>query len=219
MRKYPIIGGSVFAVVLILFSSFSNIVGYQSIQESNQKILTADTNEKQLLFQTIVDIANTKDIQRVIQGSELIGKRFFNPSMKYSAFIPIVLTKRSLNLTYQLGLKLLKIISTSKVLSMMKQNQVNNRGLLKELTAVVEKDVALKNEMIQLSSLSCDCENKSYMNWSYPVLCTVLYLLFVPTTWIVQFGYWDGYIINKWAWYVMIIIAFIAEDLKCSWFT
>jgi hypothetical protein len=80
---------------------------------------------------------------------------------------------------YLIGLILSKIISKSKIHSMVERLQVNNQGIGKEINAVIEKDVNLNREMTQLSNTKCDCENDKTMNWSFPVLCTLLFPLFM----------------------------------------
>ena len=185
MNKYPLIGGSICAVVLLVLASLTNVVGYQTVQSSNQKMLTNEIDQKELLFQTIVDITTNKEIQKAILGSEIPGKRFFNPGMRFSVFTPPVLTKRFLNFAYHFGLILSKTIGKSKMQSVIKQRQVNNHGVQKEINAVIEKDAMLKEEMTQLSSLSCDCENETTTPWDFPIICGIL-MLFLFVYWAFQ---------------------------------
>jgi hypothetical protein len=176
MNKYPLIGGSICAVVLLVLASLTNVVGYQTVQSSNQKIINDEIDQKELLFQTIAEMANNKEIQKVILGSKITGKRFFGPDMRFSVFTPPVLTKRFLNFAYHFGLILSKTIGKSKMQSVIKQRQVNNQGVQKEINTVIEKDAKLKEEMTQLSSLSCDCENENTTQWNFPILCGFLNL-------------------------------------------
>jgi hypothetical protein len=177
MNKYPLIGGSICAVVLLVLASLMNVVGYQTVQASNQKIMTTELSEKDLLFQTIVDMANNKEIQRVILGSELTSKRFFDSSLRLSVYTPQVLTKRFLNFAYNLGLIFSKTISESKIKSMLKQYQVNNPGLQKEITTIIDKDTILKSEMTQLLSLKCDCNEENNDLGPHPILCALLNII------------------------------------------
>jgi hypothetical protein len=71
MNKYPLIGISIVAVVLLVLCSLTNVIGYQTMQSSNQKILNEQMNQKDILFQTIVDIANNKEIQKIILNTEI----------------------------------------------------------------------------------------------------------------------------------------------------
>ena len=177
MNKYPLIGGSICAVVLLVLASLTNVVGYQTVQSSNQKIINDEVDQKELLFQNIVDMVNNKEIQKVILGSELIGKRFFDPSMRFSVFSHPVLTEKILKRMYTIGVILSKTISKSKVHSLLERYQVSNQGMQKELSTVVQKDAILKSEIAQLSSLSCDCETEKTATWKFPILCSILYIL------------------------------------------
>ncbi|MCX6661592.1 MAG: hypothetical protein NTY91_03480 [Euryarchaeota archaeon] len=48
MDKKPLIGVSICAVVLLILGSLSNVVGYQSVQSSNQKIINEEINQREL---------------------------------------------------------------------------------------------------------------------------------------------------------------------------
>jgi len=71
MKKYLLIGGSIFAVVLLVLCSLTNVVGFQTVRSSNQKVINDAVDQKELLFQTILDMANNKEIQKVILNSEI----------------------------------------------------------------------------------------------------------------------------------------------------
>ncbi|MCX6662460.1 MAG: hypothetical protein NTY91_07930 [Euryarchaeota archaeon] len=71
MDKKPLIGISICAMVLLVLGSLSNVVGYQSVQSSNRNVIKERINQKELLFQTILDIANNKEIQDTTINSEI----------------------------------------------------------------------------------------------------------------------------------------------------
>jgi hypothetical protein len=177
MKKYLIIWGSILVVVLVVLGSFNNIFGYQTVQASNMKKNNNEVNQKDLLFQIIVDMANNKEIQRVILGSELANKQFFASGTRYSIFTPQVITKRFLNVVYQINLILSKTINKMKIHSILLRYHVNNAEIQKGLSEVIEKDTKLKSEMTRLSSLSCGCEDENSSAWQYPILCSFLLLL------------------------------------------
>jgi hypothetical protein len=174
MKKTSIVGVSIVVLVLLVLSSLTNVIGYQQVQSSNQNTNNDMVNQKELLFQTILDISNNKEIQKVILGSEITGKRFFDPGMRFSLFNHPVLTEKFLKRMYTMGVILSKTISKSKIKSMFKQYQFSNPGMQKEITAIIQQDTILKSEMNQLLSLSCDCENENTTVWKYPILCTIL---------------------------------------------
>jgi hypothetical protein len=179
MKKYPLIGVSIVAVVVLILASLSNVVGFQTVQSSNQKEINTKADQKELLFQTIVDIANNKEIQRIILKSQIASGKFFDSDEKFPAFNTPILTKNALKQMYLIGLMLSKVISKSRMHSIVEQYQLNNQEMQKETNAVVENDVTLKGEMTQLSNQKCDCENENTTQWSYPVVCMLLFPLVI----------------------------------------
>jgi hypothetical protein len=111
MNTKAIIGVSILAVVLIVLGSQANVVGYKTVQSSVKENL----NEKDLLFQTICDLANNKDVQKAIIESQ--GK-FQNPFPAPQINAIPTITKRQLNLMYYLGLVLSKTMGTSRLSSL-----------------------------------------------------------------------------------------------------
>jgi hypothetical protein len=202
MDKKPLIVVSICAVVLLVLGSLSNVVGYNTVQSSQQNIIKERINQRELLFQTIVDIANNKEIQRIILKSQM--SRGIFPTSD----IP-VLTKNQLRQMYFIGLLLSKIISKSKIHSIVQQHQMSNLGIQQEISAVIEKDVTLKGEMTQISDSNCDCENQNTMNWSFPVLCLLLFPIFFISLIIA--------IVSQLPFYFIEIIGYIGTILGCFW--
>jgi hypothetical protein len=182
MQKYPLIGVSIIAVVLLVLGSLTNVVGYQSVQSSNQKVINNEVDQKELLFQTIVDIANNKEIQGIILKSQITREGFFNSDVKFSLFNTPVLTKNQLKHMYLIGLILSKIISKSRMHSILERYQMNNQVVQKLITFVIEKDATLNTEMTLLQNSKCDCENditKPLWTSSVPILCLLLFPLWI----------------------------------------
>jgi len=67
MVKNHFIGVNIIVACLFVLASCSNVVGFQTVTLSNQKIIKDEINQKELLFQTILDIVNNKEIQNIIQ--------------------------------------------------------------------------------------------------------------------------------------------------------
>jgi hypothetical protein len=88
MDKKPLIGVSICAVVLLILTSLSNVVGFQTVQSSNQKMINDEVSQKELLFQTILDISNNKEIHKIILNSEIRREGFFNSDAQFSRFAP-----------------------------------------------------------------------------------------------------------------------------------
>jgi hypothetical protein len=209
MQKSPLIGVCIIAVVLLIVASLSNVVGYQAVQTSNQYTIKEEINQKECLFQTIIDMANNKEIQRIVSTSEMRSDVFFDAGMMSSIGMPHVLTKKNLNRIYLIGVVLSKILSISKMQKLLKQYQENTQGLQNEITKVIEKDPLLKAEMMQLSNQKCDCENGIITPlWTFPVICTIL-IPFIIFSLMIYFSTGVSFFGD--------IIVAIASTLNCYW--
>jgi hypothetical protein len=200
-RKWLAIGISTVSVILLILTSLTNVVGYQTVQSSHQSVINERINQRELLFQTILDIANNKEIQRIILKSQM--SRGIFPTSE----IPVI-TKQQIRQMYLIGLMFSKIISKSKIQSLIEQYQFNNFEMQKEINVVIEKNTTLKGEMTQLSNSECDCEKKNITVWHFPVICIALYFLtwFFVVLWL--FGISVAEEIGN-------IILHIAYDINC----
>jgi hypothetical protein len=172
-RKGWAIGISVIAVVILVFGSLANVVGYQTVQVSQQNTIKERINQRELLFQTIVDIANNREIQGIILKSHM--SRGIFPTSEF----PVV-TKNQIRQMYFLGLILSKVISKSRIQSIIGQYQFSNQEIQKEISTVIEKDATLNWDISQLKDSECDCENGNTFSWHFPIICGVLFLLVLP---------------------------------------
>jgi hypothetical protein len=177
VEKKPSIIVSILAVVLLILGSLSNVVGYQSVQTSQQNIIKERINQRELLFQTIVDIANNKEIQRIILKSQM--SRGIFPTLE----LPIV-TKNQLKQMYFIGFILSKFINKSKIHSMVQQYQLFNPEIQQEISAVIEKNPTLKGEITQLQNSECDCEKNINAekisitdSTGTPIICVFLFIV------------------------------------------
>jgi hypothetical protein len=181
MNKIPLIGGSICAVALIVLASLTNVVGYQTVQASNQKIITTEINEKELLFQTIVDMVNNKEIQRIILMAQMNERIFLNSEVKLPVFNNRMFTRNQFNHMYFIGLFLLKTISKSKIQSIIGSYRLRYQEVPKEIRAVIENDVSLKGEITQLSNAECGCENEKIIRLDLSTtICAILLAILIP---------------------------------------
>jgi hypothetical protein len=201
------IGVSICAVVLLILGSLSNVVGYQTVQTTQQNLIKEKINQRELLFQTIVDITNNKEIQRIILKSQM-SRGIFPVSD-----IPVI-TKNQLKHMYLVGLILSKFLSKSRMQLMAQQYQFNSPEMQKEISAVIEKDATLDGEIKQLSNSQCDCENENTIQWSFPVICTILLPLFILTI-LCVFALQK---VTAFLDFCIVTISNMALLLNCSWF-
>ena len=181
MGKKPLLVVSLCVVVLLVLGSVSNVVGYQTVQTSQQNLIKERIDQRELLFQTICDIANNQEIQRIILKSQI--RRGIFPTSE----MPVI-TKNHLRQMYLLGVLLLRFIRTSRIQSIIGKYQFSTQGMQKEISAVFEKDVALNAELIQLQNSECDCENEQTSSWGFPILCSILNVLMIIPLILFAFG-------------------------------
>ena len=223
MDKKFLIGVSILAVILLVMGSLSNVVGYQTVQTSQQNIIKERINQKELLFQTLVDIANNKVVQRIILKSQL-NRGIFPPSE-----IPVI-TKNQIRQIYFLGLILSNVISKSKIQSMIGKYQITNPGMQKEINAVIEKDAILCREVTHKLNSGCDCDNEQASSWGFPILCSILnvlmiipLILFVFGSSLGALGLWlrliglIGYVIELITVPIIYAIIYVGTIFDCNW--
>jgi hypothetical protein len=79
---------------------------------------------------------------------------------------------------YFLGLILSKVISKSRIQSMIGKYQFNNQEMQKVISTIIEKDTILNAEITQLKDSECDCGNENTnISWHFPVICTILLII------------------------------------------
>jgi len=167
MERKPLIGVSLIAVILLILTSLTNVVGYQTVQTSQQNSIKERINRRELLFQTIVDIANNREIPRIILKSQM--SRGIFPESK----IPVI-TKNQLKRMYFIGLLLSNFITKTKIQQMVRTYQLDTADIQQEINAIIEKDPHLREKITQLANSDCECETSE---WGFPVICTTLLVM------------------------------------------
>jgi hypothetical protein len=209
MDKKPLIGVSILAVVLLVLGSLSTVVGYQSVQTSQQNLIKERIKPKESLFQTIVDIANNKEIQRIILKSQMSGGEFPTSNIPF-------LTKNQLKQMYFIGLLLSKIISISKMQSLFEKYNRINPVMQKEISAFIEKDATLHREMTQLLYSKCDCDNEKTSSWDFPIICKILGNI-GSLCWLLTMYFGGPLFPHLLTYFIMLVCIFLGMTLHCDW--
>ncbi|MBN1637428.1 MAG: hypothetical protein JW866_00560 [Ignavibacteriales bacterium] len=209
MKKKSIIGVSLVLVILFILSSLTNVIGYQTVHSSNQKIIYEKMNRRELLFQIIIKMVNNKEIQKTFFNFQKNSDRLFKPGAGFSVFETPVFTKKQLRHMYIVGLLFLNTINKSKLSMMVEQYRIRNQDLQKEITNEIEKNETLSGMITQLAIIKCDCENQKIPSWNFPILCAFLFPLFI-----IGFGLYARYNLDN----LLIIIIGIGSVLNCFWY-
>jgi hypothetical protein len=206
MKKLVLAGISILAVCLLVLGSLSNVVGFQTVQTSQQNLIKERVDQKDLLFQTICDVANNQDVQKTILQSQ--GKFLTSfPTPELTSF-PTV-TKKQLNMMYCLGIVLSRMIGKNRMVSMAKEHPKMSVQTKEKFDAIIENNPTLSQEMTQLSLLDCPSCSESKINWTFPVICTILFPIFVICFIIA--------LLDDFIFWPLVIIDGIGLMLHCFW--
>lgn len=216
MKKYPLMAAVIFTILLLTLGSLTNVMGYQTIQTSQKNLFNESGVQKEILFQTIIDLVNNKEIQQIILKSNMNRGVFPTPEMP-------VLTKNQLRWMYFFGLLLSKSISQSRIQTIMKQKPSITSEMQTEIINVVQKDSILSVEITQLQNSECDCGNEYPTQWNFPVICSFL----APLALIVMILYLFSIFLSFGGINVVFLVTFfgaiwegisnIAHQLNCYW--
>jgi len=215
LLKKPLIGVSILAIVILLLGSLVNVVGYQTVQTSQNNLIKEKNNQKELLFQTILDLANNKEIQQIIHKSPMMNGQ----SLYTDAKLPKPITKQQLRQMYVIGLLLSKIISKSTIQSTIQTHQLITSEMQQKIDAVIGNDAILKEEITQLLNSDCDCENEDATRlWRFPIICTLMIPLYAVGVYMFLLGWrWNAFFYETIGAILIVSIETLSNNLQCWW--
>jgi len=213
MKRSPLIGISIGVACVIFLATFTNVVGVQTVESSKYTFIKDEVDQKELLFQTIIDIANNNEVQNEFQKNKIVE------GMKQVSLSKPILTKYFLDKAYTIGVILSRMFTTSKIHFILESYEVSNKDIQKEIISIIERDNKLNSMVEKLSDEDCDCEEQGTTEWPFPVICGLLYpaailswvMFYIP---MLIFGpNWPGFI----GAYFYMIMKNIGTTLNCNW--
>jgi hypothetical protein len=196
--KKPLIVVSILAVVLLVLGSLSNVVGYQTVQSSNQKMINSEIDQKEVLIQTIVDIVGTPELQTffiqltkewknnqrysvidnepntLVQNVLKIKERIHFSLLSDKPFS----LYRSLIYDYDQGCKIINLLGEKEVITMMKTITFMNPKIINELKNILMKNDNLKEKITRLSVINKEVKADTQSGEQMPIICFTLLILF-----------------------------------------
>jgi hypothetical protein len=197
--KKPLILFSLIAVVLLTVGSFSTVVGYQAAQFSYQQTFPENDNQKELVFQVLCDLANNKEIQRIILKTQMSQGIF--PASEVPFF-----TVHHLKPMYFFGMIFSKLMRATHVQFHGGLYQYPTSEMQRKITMYVEKNPFLMSEINRVANLECGCENNDIVIGDLPVVCQIL--LYICTF----FSIFPNMFFVIWC--SALVVAIL---LKCDW--
>ena len=201
MKRNQIIIVTIFSVfVLVCTPVLATLLQEEHRIPSTTVIKESKVDQKELLFQVILDIGDNREIQKIIMNYELIKGGFYSPGLRFLVFTPQILTKKELNTAYSISLILSKTLSKSRMHSLLEQHQMIPQKVQKDVTAVLEKNATLNGELRQLSDLTCDCnkDTSGVTKWHFPILCAIVMAMIIILSSSPFSNFFTGYILILW---------------------
>jgi hypothetical protein len=173
IRKGWAIGISVIAIVLLILSSLTNVVGYHTVQSSLKGgVENIDDESRERIFHTIRVLANNHEIQNALFEFNMIQSRLLGKDFSF-VHHPVI-TDHDLEVAYKVGSFLIKLMGETGVMLMLNRLLIRSGGA-KVLSEVIQRNASLQAEVSALAELKspCDCGETSRL---FPPigLCIVL---------------------------------------------
>lgn len=146
------------------------MVGYQTAQISQEKMLKEGINQKELLFDFILDIAKNQEIQNAI-----LTYQYTNCDALTFPPRPVI-SKAQLTSQYSLR-KTLTTLSNVTAIPSVKQYK-STSALQYRLINIIENNSELSQVMNFFKTEGCCC--RETMDFPHPIICGILFLLVLP---------------------------------------
>jgi len=202
--KKKILIGSIIAVVILVLVSFSSVVGYSSVKNTQEEIITSEWDFeycKDYLFETFVEIADNEDVKDLMNNNN--QNRFpTNSYFRYNSMFSFrkntnKLTIENLDFIYNMGLKIFDIIGEEKALEILSSVKITNPELFTELDEITMNNQILSERISTLHEMnSINFENGELFEWGFPIICGIAIILaLVPYALMIPIWMIEGYLL------------------------
>jgi len=187
--KKKILIGSIIAVVLLVLMSFSSVVGYSSVKNTQKEIITSEYDFeycKDYLFETLVEISNNEDVNDLLNSN---NQNLFSTNSNQRTFFPFrrntnKLTVEKLDLLYNIGLKLIDRLGEEKVVELMESISIDKPEFADEVDTIIMSNDDLKERIYTLNKMNS--EEVSIADFmDNPIICGILivfsFISLIPT--------------------------------------
>ena len=172
MKKNSVIGVSFAVVGLFVLASFTSVVGVQIVESSNQEVKNDEIDQKELLLEAIVEIANNPEVKELL---EQVDYELFDSDYNYrSALFKLLIFKprvllfmfftrpkmntNYLNKAYNNGVEIANVLGEEEALEMIESIEITNPQIFNDMTEIISNNPELNNRIEQLMALQCDCD-------------------------------------------------------------
>ena len=167
-----------------------NPVTSTNITQDEEIIVVEETEPKDYLFQTIIDIANNPEVQDLFEHAEndlinyefdsrsvVLELLFKNPRLLFSMlFSKSSITYDYLDSAYNRGCEITNVLGEDKVIEMVESIEIANPELFDKLTNIIVNNEELSNKIAELAELNGELKQDSPFQ-DYPILCAILLII------------------------------------------
>lgn len=175
--KKKILIGSIFAVALLTLVSFSSVVGYSSVKNTQEEIITDEWDFeycKDYLFETLVEISNNEDVKDLMNSN---NQNLFPTNTNNRLLMPfrrntnrMSLSVEKLDFIYNMGSRVSDRTETEKVVEFIETIRIDNPELSEQFDTIIMNDEELSNRIYTLHEMNLKSEEPTY----FPIICDIL---------------------------------------------
>ena len=180
--KKKILIGSIFAVALLTLVSFSSVVGYNVVKNTQDEIITSEYDFeycKDYLFETMVEISNNEDVKDLTSSN---NQNMFPTNFNQRTLFPVrrntnKLSVEKLDLLYNIGIKLIDRLGEEKVAEIMETTNIEKPDFSDELFTTIMGNDDLRDRIYTLSEMNVESET---LDDEFPIICGIIKIIFEP---------------------------------------
>jgi len=176
--------GIILTVVLLISISFPNVIGNQSVKNTQEEYFITSKNDfeyyKNYLFETIVEISKNSDIRNLINSNSK-PQRIILPFIRNNIKFKV----EHLELLFNLGLKLFNRLDDNKLKEYNENTDIDNLKLFDQVEPIIMGNDELRERIYTLNKMNS--EKVSILDYEYPIICGILLNI-------------DEFISNLWLW-------------------
>ena len=182
--KKKILIGSIIAVALLTLVSFSSVVGYSSVKNTQEENITDEWDFeycKDYLFETMVEISNNEDVKDLTSSN---NQNMFPTNSNNRLLMPfrrntnkVSLSVEHLDLLYNMGIKLIDRLGENKVAEIWENVEIDKPEFADELETIIMGNDELKERIYTLIEMNVESET---LDWGFPIICGIIFMIEAP---------------------------------------
>jgi len=165
--------------------SFSSVVGYNSVKNIQEEIITDEWDFeycKDFLFETIVEISNNEDVNDLTNSN---NQNLFPTNSNHRNLFPfrrntnkISLSVEHLDLLYNMGLRIIDRLGEEKVAEIMETRSIDKSEFADEFDTIIMGNGDLKDRIYTLNEMNA--KSDTLEQGSNPIICVLISIIFLP---------------------------------------